>query len=156
MEDKDSSVIIEKVAYGLTIGDLKFGNTRPGVVEATLKPGYTLEDALDELDERLTSWHKKRYPHLYQEPETYPKPYDGKDRFQYVTSGQLPPQQVTFSGGPTVIEYEKEPATDYLSLIQSAATPESLKEYKLIAGQPGNEELYKAYNKRVKELIPSV
>lgn len=57
---------ITKISHGLTIGDLKFGNARPGVVEATLKPGETLEDALDELDERLTAWHKKRYPSLYE------------------------------------------------------------------------------------------
>ena len=58
---------ITKVAYGMTIGDLKFGNQRPGVVEATLRPGETLEEALNELDDRITAWHKKRYPHLYQE-----------------------------------------------------------------------------------------
>lgn len=59
---------ITKISHGLTIGDLKYGNARPGVVEATLKPGETLEEALDELDERLTAWHKKRYPHLYGDP----------------------------------------------------------------------------------------
>jgi len=58
---------ITKISHGLTIGDLKFGNARPGIVEATLKPGETMEDALDELDERLNAWHRKRYPHLYQE-----------------------------------------------------------------------------------------
>lgn len=58
---------ITKISHGLTIGDLKYGNARPGVVEATLKPGETMEQALDELDERLNAWHRKRYPHLYQE-----------------------------------------------------------------------------------------
>jgi hypothetical protein len=58
---------ITKISHSLTIGDLKFGNARPGVVEATLKPGETMEQALDELDERLTAWHKKRYAHLYGE-----------------------------------------------------------------------------------------
>jgi hypothetical protein len=62
---------VTKICHGLTIGDLKFGNARPGVVEATLKPGETMEQALDELDERLTAWHKKRYPHLY---ENQPSP----------------------------------------------------------------------------------
>jgi hypothetical protein len=68
----ESCLVVEKVAYGMTIGDNKFGNSRPGVVEATLKPGRTLEEALDELDDRLTAWHKRRYPHLYedgQQPE---------------------------------------------------------------------------------------
>lgn len=60
-----SAIIIEKVSYGMTIGDLKFGNVRPGVVEAILKPGKTLEEALDELDNRITAWHKKKYAHLY-------------------------------------------------------------------------------------------
>lgn len=62
--------VITKISHGLTIGDLKFGNARPGVVEATLKQGETMEDALDELDERLTEWHKKRYPHLYQDSKS--------------------------------------------------------------------------------------
>lgn len=67
---------INKISHGLTIGDLKFGNARPGVVEATLKPGETMEEALDELDERLNAWHRKRYPHLYQ-PETTSPAYIG-------------------------------------------------------------------------------
>jgi hypothetical protein len=62
-----SVITIEKVSYGITFPDLKFGNVRPGVVEATLKRGETMEDALDELDDRLNAWHRKRYPHLYQE-----------------------------------------------------------------------------------------
>lgn len=57
---------ITKISHGLTIGDLKFGNARPGVVEATLKPGETMEQALDELDDRLNAWHRKKYPHLYE------------------------------------------------------------------------------------------
>lgn len=70
MNNEESVVVIEKVAYGVTIGDNKFGNSRPGIVEATLKPGKTLEDALDELDDRLNAWHRKKYPHLYQESKT--------------------------------------------------------------------------------------
>jgi hypothetical protein len=58
---------VTKISHGLTIGDLKFGNARPGVVEATLKPGETMEQALDELDERLNAWHRNKYPHLYPE-----------------------------------------------------------------------------------------
>lgn len=143
--DKDSSVIIDKVAYGLTIGDLKFGNTRPGVVEATLKLGYTLEDALDELDERLNAWHKKRYPHLYQEEKLIEYAKGKSDE------GVRMPLQ--FNQPPHIIEYEKEPSTDILSAIQSATTLEELKTFKTIAGSPGNEELYKAYNSRVKELM---
>lgn len=144
--DKDSSVIIDKVAYGLTIGDLKFGNTRPGVVEATLKPGFTLEDALDELDERLNAWHKKRYPHLYQD-----------DKQPFIPGADFPPHMktdITF-GPPPVIDYGKHSQNpeDVLEEIKSAPSLEVLKTFKTIAGSPGNEELYKAYCERIKFLV---
>jgi len=66
---------ITKISHGLTIGDFKFGNARPAIVEATLKQGETLEQALDELDERLTAWHKKRYAHLYGDNELKPSDF---------------------------------------------------------------------------------
>jgi hypothetical protein len=92
---EESCIVIEKVAYGMTIGDLKFGNVRPGVVEATLKPGHTLEDALDELDDRLNAWHRKKYPHLYQQ-ESSP---------EIVRS--FTPQQTGPSVMPQVIDYKQ-------------------------------------------------
>lgn len=91
---------ITKICHGLTIGDLKFGNARPGVVEATLKPGETMEEALDELDERLNAWHRKRYPHLYQEEKGWTPWAD------------FPPHmktEVTFSNGALpIISRDKE------------------------------------------------
>lgn len=134
---------ITKISHGLTIGDLKFGNARPGVVEATLKPGETMEQALDELDERLNAWHRKRYPHQYQEKETYPKPYDGRDRFHEITSGQLQ---------PTVIDYGKHDASPegIIGDIKRSETLEELKTYKLLAGT--DKSTYDAYCQRIKEL----
>lgn len=55
-----------KISHAITIGDAKYGNAKPGVVEATLKPGETMEEGLDELDDRLNAWHRKKYPHLYE------------------------------------------------------------------------------------------
>lgn len=120
---------IIKISHGLTIGDLKYGNARPGVVEATLKPGETMEQALDELDERLNAWHRKRYPHLYEE--------EAKPTNQPIG----------------IIHVENTPADgdEALSLIKNAPSLEILSTFRLIAGS-GNEVLYKAYNQRVKEL----
>lgn len=134
---------ITKISHSLTIGDLKFGNARPGIVEATLKPGETMEQALDELDERLNAWHRKRYPHLYQESEPV------KQFIPIYPGGTVAAPNLV----PPVIEYEKEPSADILSAIQSTTTLEELKTFKTIAGSPGNEELYKAYNDRVKSLM---
>lgn len=77
---------ITKISHGITIGDLKYGNAKPGVVEATLKPGETMEQALDELDERLNAWHRKRYPHLYQEPVNVVSQWQSQDHKQDVTT----------------------------------------------------------------------
>src|ERR1700733_10692046 len=120
---EESCIVVEKVAYGMTIGDLKFGNVRPGVVEATLKPGHTLEDALDELDDRLNAWHRKKYPHLYQQ-ESEP---------EIVRS--FTPQQT----GPSVdvIDYGKhdDSPEGVLADIKKATTLSELTPYKLLAGQ---------------------
>lgn len=125
---------IIKISHGLTIGDLKYGNARPGVVEATLRPGETMEQALDELDERLNAWHRKRYPHLYQEQST-------EENF---------PMAHRPIG---TIQVENTPADgdEALYLIKNAPSLEILSTFRLIAGS-GNEVLYTAYNQRVKEL----
>lgn len=80
---------IIKISHGLTIGDLKYGNARPGVVEATLNPGETMEQALDELDERLNAWHRKRYPHLYQDDYGISNPPTGP--ISYTKESIIPP-----------------------------------------------------------------
>lgn len=95
---KESSITIDKVAYGITFPDLKFGNSRPGVVEATLKPGHTLEDALDELDDRLNAWHRKKYPHLYQ---------DVRQNGNEWMAPTPPPENWEIPKQPAVIDYKK-------------------------------------------------
>ena len=93
MTKEESAIEVKVVAYGMTIGDNQFGNRRPGVVEATLKPGKTLEDALDELDDRLNAWHRKRYPHLYPDEPKDPEYAQnlGKKLYQEIReSRQIP------------------------------------------------------------------
>lgn len=93
---EQSAITIEKVSYGITIGNNNFGNSRPGVVEATLKAGKTLEEALDELDDRLNAWHRKKYPHLY--------------------GPELPPFRTMSTGAALEEQKEREQATSYKRL----------------------------------------
>lgn len=127
---------ITKISHGLTIGDLKFGNVKPGVVEATLKPGETMEQALDELDERLNAWHRARYPYLYQEQST-------EENFPMALAD---PRIIP------VINKEKstDQSNDVVSGIQSADSIEKLTTWKLVSSQ--DKELYAMYMKRLKEL----
>lgn len=130
---------IIKISHGLTIGDLKYGNARPGVVEATLKPGETMEQALDELDERLNAWHRKRYPHLYQDdygvsnPPTAPISYTKESIISPVV-------QVEFRNGQQ----------DTLDGIKASQTLEDLSTYRKLSSN--NKELYDAYCLRLKQL----
>lgn len=133
---RETSIIIEKVAYGVTIGDLKFGNVRPGVVEATLKPGATLEDALDELDDRLIAWHKKRYPHLYSANEGRPT----VEELSYVR-GLLEPL-------PTISkDFEKLEIA-----IDNAETVDELKDVKTVYPLMP-EIMIDMYNKKMEQLL---
>lgn len=129
---------IIKISHGLTIGDLKYGNTRPGVVEATLKPGETMEQALDELDERLNAWHRKRYPHLYQDDYGISNPPIGP--ISYTKESIIPP----------IIQTEETPdRSEIPHFIQACKTIEELTSYKLLASK---EPLYSLYMQRLKEL----
>jgi hypothetical protein len=130
---------VTKISHGLTIGDLKYGNTRPGVVEAILKPGETMEEALDELDDRLNAWHKRRYPHLYLEGA------NGSD---------LPPHlktEITFGPVPVIqVNSEDREIGNILYGISTAKDLKVLDSYKFIAKlNPDHQE---AYNERLKEL----
>jgi hypothetical protein len=135
---EESCIVIEKVAYGMTIGDLKFGNVRPGVVEATLKPGHTLEDALDELDDRLNAWHRKKYPHLYQQ-ESSP---------EIVRS--FTPQQTGPSVMPQVIDYKQKETLEIA--IDNATSLEELQAIK-DANPVMTVPILKHCNRRMEELI---
>lgn len=146
---------ITKISHGLTIGDLRYGNTKPGVVEATLKPGETMEQALDELDDRLNAWHRKRYPHLYDEPSS---------AFKELAMGQRKGEpgtthtEITF-GPPPVIDYGKHDASPegVLADIKRCETLEELLTFKRIASadQTDGKELYTAYCQKLKELTPN-
>lgn len=134
---------VTKISHGLTIGDLRFGNVKPGVVEATLKPGETMEEALDELDERLNAWHRRRYSHLYQESNVPLPNYE-----QYRSIDQFPiPSRIL----PIITKEEPtDQSNDVVSGIQSADSIEKLTTWKLVASQ--DKELYAMYMKRLKEL----
>ena len=127
---------ITKISHGLTIGDLKYGNARPGVVEATLKPGETLEQALDELDERLNAWHKKRYPHLYQ--EEYPKPWPEKG------FSDLPDRM------KTEITFPQSGSASIIADIYSCTELKVLESYRIIA--KAKPEFQAAYDQQHKKL----
>src|ERR1700760_2338424 len=98
---------ILEVTFECTIAMPGYNNVKPGIGRVILEEGDTPEQAWTELNRRAQEWHKKEYPHLYPEKETYPKPYDPRDRFDKLTSGQLPPTEVTY-GPPPVINIQHE------------------------------------------------
>lgn len=133
---EESSIIIEKVTYAMTIGDLKFGNVRPGVLEATLKPGKTLEDALDELDERITAWHKKRYPELH------------KDEGANILTAPEGTKRA-YPGPLPTISKESERLEIDIDKCESVGELHELKDRVITTAPP---QLIAYYNKRVREL----
>lgn len=141
---------ITKISHGLTIGNLKYGNVKPGVVEATLKPGETMEDALDELDNRLNAWHRKKYPHLYQE-EQYPQPFPNNPdpRFHHMTSGQIS-TEITYGPLPIISKEEEPGPLATMMGIENAKSLEELKSFKLLINN--DKQLYDAYCQKLKEL----
>lgn len=59
---------IGKATFDCTIGMPGFSNVKPGVVEIVLEEGETIEDAWSELNRRALAWHRKEFPHLYEQP----------------------------------------------------------------------------------------
>lgn len=123
---------IERITFGKTIAMPGYNNDKPEV-EAILEPGETLEQALSALNKRLADWHKAEYPNLYQES----KPMEG-----YVKSDFTVPNQA--------FHVDRTQAEDPLILIQNAPDMVALSSFKLIVST--NQDLYKAYCKRLKEL----
>lgn len=58
---------ILEVTFDCTIAMPGYNNVKPGVFRAILEEGDTLEGAWTELNRRAKEWHKKEYPHIYQE-----------------------------------------------------------------------------------------
>lgn len=58
---------IGKATFDCTIGMPGFSNVKPGAVEIILEAGEEVEDAWSELNRRALAWHKKEFPHLYEE-----------------------------------------------------------------------------------------
>lgn len=136
---------ITTVSLSRTIPTGPYMNDKIGM-EATLEEGESESDALHTLSARIEKWHKENSPHLYQD-----------DKQPFIPGTDFPPHmktEITF-GPPPVIDYGKHSQNpeDILEEIKSASSLEILKSFKVIAGSPGNEELYKAYNSRVKELM---
>lgn len=134
---------IGKATFDCTIGMPGFSNVKPGAVEIILEDGETVEEAWSELNRRALAWHKKEFPHIYQ--ESYNTDIPPKANFYPTSNGA----DLTVYN----LQDERDKSADVLLAIQLAPTLDELKHYKFIAGQPGNEELYKAYNSRVKELM---
>lgn len=142
-------------------------------------PGETVEDGtirvykkLENAVERL----KKEHEAMRGVQETYPQPYPDPNRFHKMTSGQLPPTQVTFTPTPEIniqherieIEIENLSSFDHLGGIEQRAVNSPLKDryykkgielartmaelsiFKTVASV--DKDLYNAYNQRVKEL----
>lgn len=61
---------IKKATFDCTIAMPGYANVKPGASEIVLAPGEQIEDAWTELDRRAKAWHRKEYPHLYEERET--------------------------------------------------------------------------------------
>lgn len=58
-------MVIKKVSFDCTIAMPGYNNVKPGIVEAELESGETIEQAWSELNRRAKEWHKTEYPHLY-------------------------------------------------------------------------------------------
>lgn len=132
---------IIKVSYEKLFPTAPYLNEKIGFEAEINEEKETPEQVLSQLSEIAEEWHKANNPHLYQEIKPATSGY---------ASAALPIQV------PEIYYTEQIPSTDVLSLIQTAPDLETLKSFKVIAGSPGNEELYKAYNNRVAELIPNV
>lgn len=61
---------ITKATFDCTIAMPGYANVKPGSSEIILEPGEEIEDAWSELNRRAQAWHRKEYPHLYQESKT--------------------------------------------------------------------------------------
>lgn len=129
-------IILKDVGYnrGYVIGP--YLQERPGInADLVLEEGEDPEEcalkAMHYLKSITDKFHVQANPHMYKE-------------------GALTP--LTYAPTPLVeIQTEKgEPGT-YLEGIQNAPDLETLKSFKLISSQ--NQELYKAYNNRLKELM---
>lgn len=131
MTNEESSIEINKVSYGVTIGNREFGNSRPAVVEATLKPGKTLEEALDELDDRLNAWHQKRYPHLYKNPIPLAGINPSPHGIRYLTEEQLAQAipVITKDRDRLEISIDNAMSLDELDLIKPDCWKNGLSEY---------------------------
>lgn len=56
---------VEKVTFDKKFGMPNYGSDHPGVVEAILENGETMEEAWTKLNQRMIDWHMNEYPHLY-------------------------------------------------------------------------------------------
>lgn len=82
-------------------------------------------------------------------PESYPAKYDGRDRFHEMTSGQLPPTEVTYANGSLpIISKDKE------KIEIAIDNAESVEELKIIkkAYELMPASCLTQYNKRMAEL----
>jgi hypothetical protein len=117
--------------------------------ETRIREGETRADAIirleKELNETADRLRKEVSPHLYE--EQYPNKYDGRDRFEHLTSGQLPPIQVEY-GPPPVINLESERIQ---IAIENAANLDELKAVKSLYPAM-TVKLMASYNSKIQEL----
>lgn len=140
---------ITKVSYQKTYSIGPYLTDRVGFEADVIEEIQSVEDSLSQLKDMADRWHRKENPHLYQESNTIIS-------VPTATTPNATPLESYRYAPPREIQTDKSAPGTYLSDIQSATTLEELKTFKTIARSPGNEELYKAYNNRVAELIPNV
>lgn len=132
---------IEKITLGKTIQAGQFIYDRPGVIEATLEPGETMEEGLSELNKRLIEWHKREYPHLYQE-EGIGKGTEG--------GIPLPADYVRFDKIGVINQSKTGDEKEHVKAnIVSSLSIEYLSQWKILAGK---HNLTTEYMNRLKEL----
>jgi hypothetical protein len=125
---------IERITFGKTIAMPGYNNDKPEV-EAVLEDGDVLEDVLSALNKRLMDWHKKEYPHLYQESNHLPSP----------VSKTTPGPSVMDTTSTDKEEFDAGLAADIKTLQKI--------QYKEDAEIFMNEQVWRKYNPVIKSLV---
>lgn len=132
---------ITTVSLSRTIPTGSFQNEKIGF-EATLEPGESCAEALNQLNHLITQWHREANPHLYQEPASAVSVRDAN----YIPP---PSTQITIPiGEPLVINLRDEKLSIAMENAKSVEELKAIKEANPVMKFP----LMKAYNKRLFEL----
>lgn len=135
---------ITKATFDCIIAMPGYANVKPGSSEIILEPGEEIEDAWSELNRRAQAWHRKEYPHLYQEEKGWTP---GSDFPQHMKT------EVTYGPLP-IISKDKEPEERTIGIaiadIYSCESLKVLETYRLMA--KSKPELQAAYTQQFAKL----